>query len=225
MKKMLISSLMILSLCIGFINISFSQFTSLEDANQKKSVAWEPLWTQEDRNNYEKELNRMANSEYCNTPTWNGWCPAGCEKQWNSCVAMDTKSINSSSLEEAVVSSSQVARKNLGIDMNTGCMMGIGCSFDIQKTLWLKEDTWQKERTSVLTFVQDVVLAATFFIGTIVTLAFIWAGVLFVVSGRNGDAGTRKKAQEGMINAAIGLVLVAGSYAIIRFIQFFASGG
>ncbi|MDR0608141.1 MAG: hypothetical protein LBG52_07575 [Candidatus Peribacteria bacterium] len=74
-------------------------------------------------------------------------------------------------------------------------------------------------------FVQDAVLASTFFIGTIVTLAFIRSGVLFIVSGRNGDASKRKTAQQGMINAAIGLLLVSASYAIVRLIQFLASGG
>ena len=43
-------------------------------------------------------------------------------------------------------------------------MLGVGCSFDIQKVLGLKKDTGNEERTSVLLFVQDVILAATMFI-------------------------------------------------------------
>ena len=77
----------------------------------------------------------------------------------------------------------------------------------------------------MLMFVQDAVLAATFFIGTVVTLALIVAGVMFIIAGRNGDTGMKGKAQKGMINAAIGLFLVIGAYAIIRFVQYVASGG
>ena len=71
-------------------------------------------------------------------------------------------------------------------------------------------------------FVQDVILAATMFIGTIVTIAFICAGVLFIIAGRKGDSGQQQKAVKGMISAVIGLVLVTCSYAIIRLIQYIA---
>jgi hypothetical protein len=42
-------------------------------------------------------------------------------------------------------------------------------------------------RTSVLTLVQDIVLAATFFIGTVITLALIFSGLLFVFSGADSS--------------------------------------
>jgi len=80
------------------------------------------------------------------------------------------------------------------------------------------------ERTSVLTVVQDAILAATFFIGTVVTIAFLYCGWLFIMSGAD-DSSKRSNAQKGMINAAIGMVLVMASYAIIRLVQFLASGG
>jgi hypothetical protein len=44
------------------------------------------------------------------------------------------------------------------------------------------------------------------------------------MSGRDGDSTKRKTAQTGMINAAIGLLLVSASYAIVRLIQYLASG-
>jgi lipopolysaccharide export LptBFGC system permease protein LptF len=95
--------------------------------------------------------------------------------------------------------------------MNVSDMLGI------QQGIKEKE-----ERTSVLTFVQDATLAVTMFIGTIVTLAFIFSGLLFVFSAV--DSSLKQKAKKGMINAAIGMILVAGSYAIIRLIQFIAKG-
>ncbi|MDR2416297.1 MAG: pilin [Candidatus Peribacteria bacterium] len=119
------------------------------------------------------------------------------------------------------------AQRKLGIVMNTGCMTSMGCSMDIGVMLGLKTPasagSEEANRTSILTFVQDVVLAATFFIGTVITLALIWSGLLFIFSA--ADSSKKKVAISGMKNAVIGLALVAGSYAIIRFIQFLASGG
>lgn len=102
-------------------------------------------------------------------------------------------------------------------------MMGIGCQFNVYDMLGIQQKSTNKtERTSVLTFVQDVILAATFFIGTIVTLAFIFSGLLFVFSA--ADSSKKQKAISGMKYAAIGMVLVMGSYAIIRLIQYIAEG-
>jgi hypothetical protein len=72
--------------------------------------------------------------------------------------------------------------------------------------------------------VQDAILAATFFIGTVVTIAFLYCGWLFIMSGAD-DSSKRSNAIKGMKNAAIGMVLVMASYAIIRLVQFLASGG
>ena len=105
--------------------------------------------------------------------------------------------------------------------MSKGCMTGAGCSLDVLKTIGIKQDTPQKERTSVLLFVQDVILAATFFIGTVVTIAFIYSGFKLIYASVN--AGERDKAIKGMKNAAIGMILVALSYAIIRLVQYVAA--
>lgn len=107
--------------------------------------------------------------------------------------------------------------------MTPECMKGVGCKMDVMKMLGLKTSS-DNDRTSVLTLVQDIVLAATIFIGTIITLVFIRSGVLFVMSGMNGDATKRKTAQTGIINSAIGLLLVSGAYTLVRLIQYLASG-
>ncbi len=72
----------------------------------------------------------------------------------------------------------------MGINITPECMLGVGCKFDIQKTLGFKKNTGNEEETSVLLFVQDVILAATMFIGTVVTIVLIFSGVLFIVAGR-----------------------------------------
>ena len=109
------------------------------------------------------------------------------------------------------------------VDCNTEAMMGIGCKFNIYDMLGIQQKTTNKtDRTSVSMFVQDLVLAATFFIGTVVTLAFIISGLLFVFSAV--DSKQRQRAISGMKNAAIGFVLVLSAYAIIRLVQYIAAG-
>jgi DnaJ-class molecular chaperone len=126
--------------------------------------------------------------------------------------------------QSATPTTTPTSTDNLGINMSTGCLMGAsGKCFDVSETLGLKKDsTGSDDSTSVLMFVQDIILAATFFIGTVVTIAFIYSGFKLISS--SGDAGEKKKAITGMKNAAIGMILVASSYAIIRLIQYIAAG-
>ena len=77
----------------------------------------------------------------------------------------------------------------------------------------------------MLTLVQDFILAATMFIGTVVTLAFVYAGIRFIISAAKGDSGAQGAAKKGMLNAGIGMLLVMGAYVIIRAIQFLAAAG
>jgi hypothetical protein len=60
------------------------------------------------------------------------------------------------------------------------------------------------------------------FIGTIVTIAIIIAGLLFVFGW--ADPSLQDKAKKWLINAIIGLVIVMSSYAIIRLVQFIVKG-
>lgn len=95
-------------------------------------------------------------------------------------------------------------------------------SFDIKQTLGLKKSSDQGE-TKVTPFLQDIVLALTMFIGTVVSVALIVSGLFYVFA--SVDSGMKTKAKKGIINSLIGLVLVLGSYVIIRAIQFLATGG
>ncbi|MDR0650209.1 MAG: hypothetical protein LBG59_02095 [Candidatus Peribacteria bacterium] len=85
----------------------------------------------------------------------------------------------------------EAAQRELGIVMNTECMTSVGCSMDVGVMLGLKDPapagSEAANRTSVLTFVQDIVLAATFFIGTVVTLALIFSGLLFIFSAADSS--------------------------------------
>ncbi|MDD2537214.1 MAG: hypothetical protein PHU61_01835 [Candidatus Absconditabacteria bacterium] len=108
---------------------------------------------------------------------------------------------------------------------SSNCLLGIGCTMSVTDILGVKQNVAEEERTSVLTLVQDFILAATMFIGTVVTLAFVYAGIRFIISAAKGDSGAQGAAKKGMLNAGIGMLLVMGAYVIIRAIQFLAAAG
>ena len=109
------------------------------------------------------------------------------------------------------------------ITINTECMWGVGCGLSVYDALWIRKDRAPGERTSVMTFVQDIILGASMFIGTVAAVAFILSGVYYVFSA--SDASYKKKAQEGMKYAIYGLVLVTLAIVIVRITQFIARGG
>lgn len=74
-----------------------------------------------------------------------------------------------------------------------------------------------------MSFVQDIIMALTGFIGTVVTLALIVSGIYYLMSPI--DSGNRAKAMKGIKYSLIGLVIVMASMVIIRLVQFIAKGG
>ena len=116
---------------------------------------------------------------------------------------------------------------------NTNCPWGI-CTdvtrlanwtskMDIYKTLWMghksKGTDWE---TSVMTFIQDIIYAATRFIWTVVTVALIVSGLFYIFSW--ADSSLRNKAKSWIKYALIWLVLVSASILIVRTVQFLAQG-
>ena len=69
-------------------------------------------------------------------------------------------------------------------------------------------------------FLQDAVLAPVIFIGTLVTVALIVSGLLYVFSG--AESSLKSKAKNGITYSIVGLVVVMLSLVIIRFVQFLA---
>lgn len=116
-----------------------------------------------------------------------------------------------------------VQNREVWITINSECMWGVGCGLSVYDALWIRKDRAPGERTSVMTFVQDIILGASMFIGTVAAVAFILSGVYYVFSA--SDASYKKKAQEGMKYAIYGLVLVTLAIVIVRITQFIARGG
>jgi len=109
----------------------------------------------------------------------------------------------------------------MGMTIGQKCLLNGQCKFNIYDALGIRKSvraTW--DPTSVGIFVQDIVLSATMFIGTIVTIAIIVSGLMRIFAGASGKDPT--KAKSWLINAIIGLLIVVSSYLIIRLVQYIA---
>lgn len=113
--------------------------------------------------------------------------------------------------------------REVWITINTECMWGVGCGFSVYDSLGIRKGRAEGERTSVVLFLQDIILGASMFIGTVAAVAFILSGVYYIFSA--SDASYKKKAQEWMRYAVYGLVLVTLAIVIVRITQFIARGG
>lgn len=111
----------------------------------------------------------------------------------------------------------------MGITCTEEMLLNGQCKLNIYDTLGIRKSVRdQDDATSVGLFVQDVVLSATFFIGTVVTIALIVSGIMFIFAASSGkDPANAKK---GIIGSLIGLLLVVSSYVIIRLVQYLAKG-
>ena len=117
----------------------------------------------------------------------------------------------------------EAQNREVWITINSECMWGVGCGFSVYDSLGIRKGRAEGERTSVMLFLQDIILGASMFIGTVAAVAFILSGVYYVFSA--SDASYKKKAQEWMRYAVYGLVLVTLAIVIVRITQFIARGG
>ena len=113
--------------------------------------------------------------------------------------------------------------REVWITINSECMWGVGCGLSVYDSLGIRKGRAEGERTSVMLFLQDIILGASMFIGTVAAVAFILSGVYYIFSA--SDASYKKKAQEWMKYAVYGLVLVTLAIVIVRITQFIARGG
>lgn len=107
------------------------------------------------------------------------------------------------------------------ITIGTKCLLNGQCKFNVYDALGIRKSVRSEgDATSVGLFVQDIVLAVTMFIGTVVTIAIIVSGLMWIMAGATGKDPT--KAKSWLINALIGLLIVTCSYLIIRVVQYIA---
>ncbi len=107
------------------------------------------------------------------------------------------------------------------LNIDEECLINGQCSMSVNQILGI--DKWSTKSFGV--FIQDVILWATMFFGTILTVAIIISGIMFISAGAKWDSGWQTNAKKLLTNSIIGFVLVISSYGIIRLIQFLATGG
>lgn len=106
----------------------------------------------------------------------------------------------------------------LGIECNNEQLINWQCKFNINETLGIKQ--WSS--ATIGEKIQDIILSATFFIWTIITIVIIYTGLMYVFSWASGQSPDKYK--QWLINALIWLLIVSASYAIIRLVQYIAKG-
>jgi len=105
---------------------------------------------------------------------------------------------------------------DIGIECGTEQMLNWQCKMKTYKFLWIRKS--DQENTSVWVFLQDTIGWVTMFIWTVVTVAMIISGLLFVFSG--ADSSLKEKAKKWLINSIIWMLIVFVSYTIIRIVQY-----
>jgi len=117
----------------------------------------------------------------------------------------------------------QTPKSTMGITCNQDQLINGQCKLNIYDTLGIRKSVRTTgQATSVWLFVQDIILSATFFIWTIVTIALIVSWLMFIFAASSGkDPANAKK---GIVWSLIWLLLVVSSYVIIRLVQYLAKG-
>lgn len=112
---------------------------------------------------------------------------------------------------------------NMWIDINQQCLINWQCKFDIYQTLGIRQSLPRETRSSPWIFIQDIILSATFFVGTLITWVLIISWLLFVFAGAKPDL--QSKAKKWVTWSLIWLLFVVWSYAFVRLIQFLVTWG
>lgn len=90
------------------------------------------------------------------------------------------------------------------------------CTFNANTALWIKQN---QPDVSVDAFAEDIILSATFFIGTVVAIWLMYSGWIYIMAK---DDAAAAKGKNGIKWSFIGVLLVIGSYTIIRLVQYIA---
>ena len=151
----------------------------------------------------------------------NGTCPTGYTADGFSNGTTTFNCCNPTPSQTGTPSSTTASSNSVnGITINESCLTNGQCKFNIYEALGIRKSVGTD--SSVWPFVQDIVLSATFFIWTVVTIALIVSGLLYIFAAASGK--DPSGAKKWITGALIGLVIVACSYFIIRLIQYLAKG-
>lgn len=108
--------------------------------------------------------------------------------------------------------------EDVWIHLTDECLAGMGeWCMDYGKMMWFKEE---QPNYTPTTIVQDVILAATYMVWTVLTIVIIYCWLMYIFASRwwkNPEA-----YKNWLINAWIWAILVRWAYAIVRLIQYIA---
>lgn len=108
--------------------------------------------------------------------------------------------------------------QDVGINLSGDCLMWMWkWCFDYEKIIWIKE---QDENITAKSIAQDVILAATYMVWTVLTIVIIYCGFWYIFASRDGK--DVSKYRKWLISAAIWACLVWWAYSIVRLIQYIA---
>ena len=111
------------------------------------------------------------------------------------------------------------AAEDSGIKFTPDCLKGI-CKwgFDYEKIIWISEE--QNKNIDAMSIAQDVILAATYMVWTVLTIIIIYCGLMYIFCSANGKDTSRYK--KWLTDAMLWALLVRWAYAIVRLIQYIA---
>ncbi len=107
------------------------------------------------------------------------------------------------------------------IEIDQDCLINGQCKFNIYKVLNIRKS--DQDTISVKTFVQDVLLALTTFFGVLLTAIVVISWLFYVLTPLSEPL--KARAKKWLLAWLSWLFLVIWSYAIVRFVQFLATGG
>ena len=218
MKKIKVFFIMIVTLfAINITKFAFAAECDCTQSYPKGSQCWNDCLDQEDPSepDWWDEWNGWDEWDEWNWwdewDEWNWWCD-------ESKVYRITNTLTWCCPGAVVGWECQNQLTDLWINMNTTCLLNWQCSLNVYKVMWIRKSN---ENPTVLWFFQDIVLAATTFVWTVVVIALIVSGLIFAFGSITWK--DTKKAKTIMIDCLVWLLLVMWSYTIIRLIQFIAT--
>lgn len=105
------------------------------------------------------------------------------------------------------------------VRINNSCLIDWQCGLNVYRILWIR--TADNYDPSVSNVASDFINAAVSFVWTVVTIAFIAAGVICSINSISWK--DSKKALKVFTDSAIGMLFVWWAYVIVRLAQFLAT--
>lgn len=104
------------------------------------------------------------------------------------------------------------------INLKGGCLDGMWSDcFNYEEMIWIADAGTKPTATSIA---QDVFYAATYMVGTVLTIVVVYCGLMYILASRDWkDVNPYKK---WLISAGIWALLVRWAYTIVRLVQYIA---